>query len=271
LLDGVDEIHVLLTHFHLDRTCGLPYVASPSVRVTVWAPGRWLYGVDSADILGPLRRPPLSRTDVTSTYAVNELREGRQQVDGFEVRASTQPRYWTPTAGLRIDDDLALITDPPYEPTSSALARGVAHLLHEAWSSSAALLHPDRDATAADAAQVARDADVGQLTLVRLNPMLPDHSPLLEDARQRFDRATLGDDEAVLTPSRDSTRRDAHCVAPPRDQHQSRRERRLATSLWRWLGAALGFDPDGCVGRFDGAVNGGEQVGADRVDLDGVA
>jgi ribonuclease BN (tRNA processing enzyme) len=71
--------------------------------------------------------------------------------------------------------------------------------LHEAWSSSAAPLHPDRDATAADAAHVARDADVGQLTLVHLNPMLSDHSPLLADARQRFDRVTLGDDEAVLT------------------------------------------------------------------------
>ena len=199
LLNGVGEIHVLLTHFHLDHTCGLPYLATLSVRVTVWAPGRWLYGADSADILGPLRRPPLSPTDVTSTYSVNELREGPQQVGGFEVRASAQPRHWTPTAGLRVDDHLALITDTPYEPTSSELARGVAHLLHEAWSSSAAPLHPDRDATAADAAQVARDADVGQLTLVHLNPMRFDHSPLLKDARHRFDRVSLGDDETVLT------------------------------------------------------------------------
>ena len=199
LRDGVGELHVPLTHFHLDHCCGLPYLANLSVRVTVWAPGRWLYDVDSADILGPLRRPPLAPTDATSTHTVKELREGRQQVDGFEVRASAQPRHWTPTAGLRIDDDLALITDTPYEPTSSQLADGVAHLLHEAWSFSAAPLHPDRDATAAEAAQVARDADVGQLTLVHLSPLLSGHAPLLEDARARFDRVTLGDDDPVLT------------------------------------------------------------------------
>jgi len=138
-------------------------------------------------------------TDVTSRYEVRELREGSPQIAGFEVRASAQPRHWTPTSGLRIDDHLALINDTPYETTSPLLAEGVEHLRHEAWSSSAAPRYPDRDEAAADAARVARDAAVGQLTLIHLNPMLPDHATLLDDAQQHFDRVTLGEDKTTLT------------------------------------------------------------------------
>jgi hypothetical protein len=50
---------------------------------------------------------------------------GRQVIAGFEVRTSPQLRHWAPTVGLRIDDDLAFVTDTPYEASSSDLAEGV--------------------------------------------------------------------------------------------------------------------------------------------------
>ena len=71
-------------------------------------------------------------------------------------------------------------------------------LLHEAWSASTAPLYADRDATAADAARVAHEAAVGSLTLVHLNPDLPDLSILVDDAAERFERVELGEDELVL-------------------------------------------------------------------------
>lgn len=198
LLDGVSEINVVLTHFHLDHTCGLTYLAALPVRATIWAPGIWLYGVPSAELLEPLRLPPISPTDVTGSSPVHELAEGGQTIAAFEVRAVAQPRHWAPSVGLRIDDKVALVTDTPYEPTSCALADGVEHLLHEAWSSSAAPRYADRDATAADAGRVARDAKVGHLTLIHLNPALAEHSPILEDARRLFERVSLGEDKRVL-------------------------------------------------------------------------
>jgi ribonuclease BN (tRNA processing enzyme) len=149
-------------------------------------------------ILEPLRRPPIAPTDVTGTYAVNELRAGDQQVGPFAVRASAQLRHWTPSAGLRIGDELALVTDTPYERSSARLANGVRHLLHEAWSSSRAPIYSNRDATAADAAQVAQEAGATALTLIHLNPALPDLSILLDDARTKFERVELGEDEMVL-------------------------------------------------------------------------
>jgi ribonuclease BN (tRNA processing enzyme) len=204
LLTGVRELNVLLTHFHLDHVYGLPYLDMLAVDATVWAPGRWLYGGDSETILAPLLRPPVAPSDVGGIRRINELREGEQSIAGFDVRASAQPRHWAPTAGLRIDDDFALITDTPYEATSRPLAQGARHLLHEAWSSSRNPISPDRDATAADAARVAREAAVDRLTLIHLNPVLPEHSLLLADATPTFERVTLGEDEAVLeTASQD--------------------------------------------------------------------
>lgn len=198
LLEGVTELHVVLTHFHFDHVCGLPYLHTLPVSTTVWAPGAWLYRTDSAAILEPLRRPPIAPSDVTGSYPVNELHGGTQLIGGFEVRASPQPRHWAPSAGLRVADHIALITDTPYEASSARLAEGVTHLLHEAWSSSRNPIYPDRDATAADAARVAREAGATDLTLIHLNPKLNDFSILLDDATPTFERVALGEDEMAI-------------------------------------------------------------------------
>jgi ribonuclease BN (tRNA processing enzyme) len=78
------------------------------------------------------------------------------------------------------------------------LSEGVEFLLHEAWSSSAAPLYSDQDATAADAARVAREAGVANLTLIHLDPTFSDHAFLLEDAAPIFERVQLGQDEMLL-------------------------------------------------------------------------
>ena len=110
-----------------------------------------------------------------------------------------QPRHWEPSVGLRVDDQLAYITDTPYESSSVELARGVRHLLHEAWSISSAPKSADKDATAADAARVARKADVGDLTLIHLNRNVEDFAGFLQDAQVTFDRVAIGEDKMVLT------------------------------------------------------------------------
>jgi ribonuclease BN (tRNA processing enzyme) len=196
--EGIAHVDVVLTHFHLDHVCGLPYLSALGLTATIWAPGAWLYGRDSSAILAPLQTPPIAPTDVTASVEVRELRSGPQTIGGFAVQASAQPRHWSPSAGLRIDDELALITDTPYEPTSARLADGVRFLLHEAWSTSAAPRYADRDATAADAARVAGEAGVGGLTLVHLDPALPDPSTLVADAAAIFEPVRLGEDELVL-------------------------------------------------------------------------
>jgi ribonuclease BN (tRNA processing enzyme) len=194
-LSGVSRLDVLLTHFHLDHVCGLAYLPMIGLDVAIWGPGSWLYGKPSATLLAPLLRPPIAPSDLSRTYAVNELRAGEQSIAGFRVRAAAQPRHWAPTAGLRVEDALAVITDTPYEPSSAGLARGVELLLHEAWSSSAAPLYAEHDATAADAARVAAEAGAATLALIHLNPRLTNDAGLIEDASAVFERVTIGEDE----------------------------------------------------------------------------
>jgi ribonuclease BN (tRNA processing enzyme) len=198
LLDGATTLDVVLTHFHLDHVCGLSYLPALSLAARVWAPGRWLYGSSSEDLLGPLRRPPISAFEAEALGQVCELTEGLQQIGGFSVTARPQLGHWAPTAGVRVGDDVALITDTAYNAGSVSLARGVRHLLHEAWSSSAAPRSADGDATGRDAGRIAAGAGAGQLTLIHLDPRLADHAAVLDDARAIVPAAQLGTDGLVL-------------------------------------------------------------------------
>ena len=197
-LEGVEHLDVVLTHFHFDHVCGVPFLPWLGISAAIWAPGEWLYGEESASILEPLVRPPITPSDLRREIPVNELHAGSQLVGSFHVRASEQPRHWAPSVGLRIGDDVALITDTPYEPTSAELAEGVVNLLHEAWSPSTAPRYPEQDSTAADAGRVAREAAVGQLTLIHLDPRIADYSDLLEDAAAIFGQVQIGHDKLVL-------------------------------------------------------------------------
>jgi ribonuclease BN (tRNA processing enzyme) len=113
-----------------------------------------------------------------------------QIIGGFEVAARVQERHWDPTAGVRVGAFLALCTDTAYDPGSGPFARGVRHLLHEAW----ALESTEGDASASDAARVFRESGAGTLTLIHLHPRLPDPAALLAAAQP----AQLGRDGLVL-------------------------------------------------------------------------
>jgi ribonuclease BN (tRNA processing enzyme) len=197
-LDGIGHIDVVLTHFHFDHVCGLPYLQWLETDVAIWAPGAWLYDTPSAEILAALRSSPISPNDI-SGWPLEELREGEQSISGFGLRASPQPHHWVPSAGFRVDDELAYVTDTPYESSSVELARGVRHLLHEAWSTSTAPKFADSHATAADAGRVARQAEVEKLTLIHLDPEFEDFAALADDARTEFAAAVVADDGMELT------------------------------------------------------------------------
>ncbi len=46
LVDGIESLDILLSHFHLDHIAGLAYLPAIelSSRTTVWGPGKLLYG-----------------------------------------------------------------------------------------------------------------------------------------------------------------------------------------------------------------------------------
>ena len=84
LLDGATRLDVLLTHFHLDHVCGLLYLAATGLPVEVHAPGEWLYGSASAQVLAPLLRAPVSPF-ASQPFAMRELDPGGGTIAGVPV------------------------------------------------------------------------------------------------------------------------------------------------------------------------------------------
>jgi ribonuclease BN (tRNA processing enzyme) len=189
----------VLTHFHLDHVVGLGYTPALHALPTIWAPGRWLHQQESASILGPLRSEPLSPFTAEELGEVRELIEGEQRIGEFTVTTRRQEKHWCPTAGLRVENALALITDTAYDEGSADFAAGAAHLLHEAWSTTADARPSGAHSTAAEAGRIAAAAKVGHLTLIHLNPRLSDEQALQEDAWSHMPNSEVGKDGTQLT------------------------------------------------------------------------
>jgi ribonuclease BN (tRNA processing enzyme) len=199
LLAGAASLDILLTHFHHDHIAGLAYTPALPLLPTIWAPGRWLYGRDSEDILAPLRSEPLSPFTVGELGEIRELTDAPQEIAGMAIRVRRQDKHWHPTAGIRVGDAIALVTDTAADHGSVVFAEGVLHLLHEAWSTSAeAGPEGASHSTAADAGRIAAAANAGRLTLVHLNPGLTDEEALLLDARRHMPETVVGQDGAQL-------------------------------------------------------------------------
>jgi ribonuclease BN (tRNA processing enzyme) len=196
LLEGVDAVDIVLTHFHLDHVVGLAYV--PALGLTepprLHAPGRRLYGNSSEDILGRLLGPPLFGLELPALVSdVREIGEEPFEVGPWMLRTRTQERHNHPTLALRAGDELAYCTDTAHDPGNVELAAGCRVLCHEGWFTEDAPREEATHSSAAQAAVVAAAAGVERLVLIHVRPGA-DEGPLLAEARSRFDAADVGAD-----------------------------------------------------------------------------
>ncbi|HKX67632.1 MAG TPA: MBL fold metallo-hydrolase [Intrasporangium sp.] len=170
LVDGLTQVHVLLSHFHLDHTVGLGYLSAiqTDAPITVHGPGAWLYGRPTSEILADLIQPPYQPKRLRDLpLEVADLGPEGLEIDGVPVQARRQDRHSAPSVGLRLGDELAYVTDTAYDEGSASLAQGARLLLHEAFA------EDDGDPTHSsptEAAHVAEAAGVGNLRLLHLAP-----------------------------------------------------------------------------------------------------
>lgn len=171
LLGGRSRLEVLLTHFHIDHVCGLPYLTElMDMDVTIRGPGAELYDMATGDVLNRLFAPPIMPVDLAQLgVAVGELGVG-DDVGGlaadFGIRTRRQDRHTNPTLGVRVGDALTWCTDTEDDPLTVEFARGARVLAHDAWGPPAAPGH----AVPAAAAQVAVDCGAGRLVLIHVPP-----------------------------------------------------------------------------------------------------
>lgn len=197
LLDGIERLDILLTHFHLDHISGLAYL--PALGLTtdtaVWGPGELLYGTPTRELLAPFSHEPFHPVPLEQqAIDVRDIPCGEFELAGTRIATRRQDRHSAPTLGFRFGDTLAWITDTAYDPGTAPFVDGCAILAHEAWFASAEPLNPDVHSSAAQAAEVAAGAGVERLLLIHLPPFERDVVGLAIEAQSIVPRALLAED-----------------------------------------------------------------------------
>ena len=184
LLEGVETLDLVLTHFHLDHVVGLGYM--PGLRGAggcpprIWGPAAAVFGGSTDEMLRRAFTPPFADADYgLVAREVRELAVGEQQVGPFTVTARRQEGHSTPTLALRFDDLFTYCTDTPYDAGNAELARGSRVLLHEAWATEGA---PEQTAIHSSGREAARVAAEAGRRAARAHPPAPADRPR-RDAR----------------------------------------------------------------------------------------
>jgi ribonuclease BN (tRNA processing enzyme) len=209
LLAGIDEVHLLMTHYHLDHSVGLSYLSGlfPRHKVTVHVPAAAVNGVEpSAGVPALIRRPffPVDWAE-QKNVSLGTLQEGDNLVAGVPVRLRAQT-HADVSAGYRIADHFAFITDTVADPATATFAAGAELLLHEAWIDGREESEPGQEklvrrtytshASARQAAALAAQAGVAELYLIHLNPAFHDeyYRGMERSARAIFAATLVPDD-----------------------------------------------------------------------------
>ena len=195
LLDGVERLHLLLTHFHLDHVLGLFYVAELDRPVELWGAGERLEGIATDELVRRLLAPPFAPPSISE--AVPPARElgADAQVGAFEVASRVQRIHSNPTLAVRVGG-VVWCTDTGYDPENVDFARGASVLCHDAFRAGETGAEGGHT-RAANAGRLAEAAGVGRLVLIHLSPDA-DEDELLREARSYFEATVVGRDGLTL-------------------------------------------------------------------------
>jgi ribonuclease BN (tRNA processing enzyme) len=185
LLEGVEQLHILLTHFHLDHVVGLAYLPATglSAQTTIWGPGATLYGTPTEQVLASLFKEPFHPVSLEDQrIRVRDLPAGEIELQGVRIETRRQDRHSAPSLGLRFGDQLGWITDTGYDPDSARFAQGCQMLAHESWYTAADPHSPEIHSSAAEAAEVAAAAGSERLLLIHLPPFAASVAHLVLEA-----------------------------------------------------------------------------------------
>jgi ribonuclease BN (tRNA processing enzyme) len=198
LLEGVERLHVILTHFHLDHVIGLFYLGELSLPVDLWGAGERLEGIATSELvqrlLAPPFAPPSIRDEVPTAYELG----AETQVGSFTVASRVQRMHSNPTLALRVDG-IVWCTDTGDDPENEEFAQGASVLFHDAFRAAVPAAEGGHTG-AANCARLAAAAGVDRLVLIHLSPDV-DEDALLRHASPHFEATVVGRDGLELEVS----------------------------------------------------------------------
>jgi phosphoribosyl 1,2-cyclic phosphodiesterase len=214
--EGVERVHLLLTHLHLDHLQGLGFfrpLYRPEVEVHIWGPPSPVQPL--ADRIATYMSPPLFPVrlgDIPSTVTFHDAPEESIVIGNLTVRASLVT-HQGPTVGYRVEEDArSVVYLPDHEPSLGVdiadqpedwlsgydLARGADVLLHDAQYGDEEY-HRHRGwghSAIGHVVAFARKAEVGRLVLFHHDPYHTDEE--LEELAAEA-RKIWGDEQRVCS------------------------------------------------------------------------
>jgi ribonuclease BN (tRNA processing enzyme) len=199
LLDGVETVTVVLSHFHLDHVTGLGFISARGLggrELTIAGPGSLSYGRPTRSIVeDQLLASPFQTASPVAPARWAELGWDTLGFAGHEIQTWEQTRHTLPSAGFRVGDRLAYCTDTEFDPETIRHAAGVTTLLHEAWEPTEA----ERGHTSGDEVGIiAVEAGVSRLLITHNHPLPGVPERTAAAAQARFAAAVSATDGAVL-------------------------------------------------------------------------
>lgn len=195
LLEGVETLDIVLTHFHLDHVIGLSYLPALGLRrpPRIFGAGELLNGIPTSVILERLLGAPLFSAPLDEiASAVHEVTEAGVEIGPFAVEARVQELHSEPTLALRVGS-VTYCTDTAPDPGNVEFASGSAVLLHEAWYPQGSSGDANHSGSG-DAGRIARASAVQQLVLIHVSPLLGSDEELLPGAVAEFANTVVGTD-----------------------------------------------------------------------------
>jgi len=204
LLKGVSDVHLFLSHYHLDHTFGF-YAAFKLLegkKVTV-------FGSEEREVFSefpPLEYFPIDYSQKHRHFSWRKLEEGTHKISSYKVSVLKQNHRREVSLGFRFkfeDKSLAYITDTEVSKEGTEFVKDADLLLHEHGFSGEKLLGKklenqviDGHVTTIGAALIAKKAKVGKLVLIHHFPF-HDEKKLAEQlkvARSIFPETILAKD-----------------------------------------------------------------------------
>lgn len=207
------EVHLFLSHFHLDHVIGLSYLPLffKDKDFYLYGPGKNITGLSVVDTLNNLFKKPLFPLSLKEfpllSLEVKDIDLGETSIGNHKIEIILQ-EHSDPSIGIKLDDVITYITDTPCSEKSIKFAEGSKILIHETWYDEAdyrMLIDKDEFDTkvhshSGGVAEIAKEAKVDLLALVHLNPAYSEerYKNMLDETKKIFAKTIIPNDLDIV-------------------------------------------------------------------------
>lgn len=174
LLKQYNEVHIILSHYHIDHIVGLCYLPNwfSEKKVNIYGPGEKL-GFDSCRnvLSGIIKAPYFASIEILGKeVCINDYDLNGFKIDDVNFKISEQIHTGN-SFGITIDDCLHYATDTIISKETFEIAKNVKLLLHDSWILNSENARDEKDhSSIEDIVSFTNKFNINKVGLVHINP-----------------------------------------------------------------------------------------------------